>query len=655
MRPIHATCLVVGALSCGDRDAARSPDPTSPATSVFGEPRRLGAPVMRRLRRATTIVLDGARTTLPAMPPTIGALATTSDGATLVTADALPVAGWPESSEPGITLWDRRTASARAQLGDARVAAVALSGDGALAATADLAGRIQLWDLARRAPSRTLAFEPGAAVALSADGKRVIGVGRDAGVQWWDAASGQPIAAIQRALPPAGAGERTPTVRVAAISRDGDRVAVAGPAVELFALAATGATRTASLPIADARALAFAPDGDALAIGDAEGTVRVFALPGATGPPTTARVAPGWPIRALAMVSASRFVASASRGLAIYDGDREAARLAAEPFDALAVFDRGAQLAAGAADGAVKIFDLATGHELRAAESHVGEVRRVALTATGDVLSVGAWPGDGPRVRRWQLAAGRSLAVAATALAVVGDRLVFQRDLDDPALLVQDGRAAPRQVGELEIFDITAAELSADGKQLALGGRDGAIQVVDLVTGKTTTWRTDGVVQALGFSADGTRLATGGARIHCWRIAAPGKPDTELPVATLNVAFLAFRAGDTQLVTATQSAGLQLWDLTTRSVVRALFDGDGERTQGTADLITAAAQAGRALITGHASGLVRAWDLNTGAERAHAARHTTVVTAMAASPDGRRLVSADRDGVILVWPLAAPR
>ena len=58
---------------------------------------------------------------------------------------------------------------------------------------------------------------------------------------------------------------------------------------------------------------------------------------------------------------------------------------------------------------------------------------------------------------------------------------------------------------------------------------------------------------------------------------------------------------------------------------------------------------GRRLASAGGDGTVRLWDPATGAELAALTGHAGRVTAVAFSPDGRRLASAGDDGTVRLW------
>lgn len=67
----------------------------------------------------------------------------------------------------------------------------------------------------------------------------------------------------------------------------------------------------------------------------------------------------------------------------------------------------------------------------------------------------------------------------------------------------------------------------------------------------------------------------------------------------------------------------------------------------------AATPDGRSLVSGSYDGTVKVWDLASGAQRLSQAMHGDWVLAVTVTPDGRLLVSGSSDGAIRVWDLAS--
>ena len=88
---------------------------------------------------------------------------------------------------------------------------------------------------------------------------------------------------------------------------------------------------------------------------------------------------------------------------------------------------------------------------------------------------------------------------------------------------------------------------------------------------------------------------------------------------------------------------MRLWDPATGAEQAALTGHDGPVTA------VAFSPDGRRLASASWDGTVRLWDPATGAEQAALTGHDGPVTAVAFSPDGRRLASASDDGTVRLW------
>jgi WD40 repeat protein len=164
-----------------------------------------------------------------------------------------------------------------------------------------------------------------------------------------------------------------------------------------------------------------------------------------------------------------------------------------------------------------------------------------------------------------------------------------------------------------------SAAIAPDGNIMAIGGAD-AVLLWDPVAGRTRHKLTTGAVRygCLAFSYDGTTLAVpGDASVTLWDVATGARRPVALSLPD-KVSGLAFTPD-----------GRWIPDK-----VRGL----------------AFAPDGRSLATGHVSGRVRLWVLDTGRERWRTKGHDYQVTSLAFSDDGQVLVSAsDHDRVVRVW------
>jgi TIR domain/WD domain, G-beta repeat len=90
---------------------------------------------------------------------------------------------------------------------------------------------------------------------------------------------------------------------------------------------------------------------------------------------------------------------------------------------------------------------------------------------------------------------------------------------------------------------------------------------------------------------------------------------------------------------------LRVWDLESGETLRTL--------EGHTSLVTAVAVTpdGRRVVSASADQTLRVWDLESGQTLRTLESHTDIVTAVAVTPDGRRVVSASTDRTLRVWDL----
>jgi WD40 repeat protein/serine/threonine protein kinase len=157
-------------------------------------------------------------------------------------------------------------------------------------------------------------------------------------------------------------------------------------------------------------------------------------------------------------------------------------------------------------------------------------------------------------------------------------------------------------------------------------------------------------VTAAAYSADGTRIVTGGqdATARVWD-AATGRQLLTLNGHTDRVTAASFSTDGTRIVTASRDKTARVWDARTGTelvqlkgppgwVLAAAFSPDGTR-----------------VVTAGSDRMARVWELATGKERLILKGHVYAVLAAAFSPDGTRIITAGVDGTARVWEVPSAR
>jgi WD40 repeat protein len=201
---------------------------------------------------------------------------------------------------------------------------------------------------------------------------------------------------------------------------------------------------------------------------------------------------------------------------------------------------------------------------------------------------------------------------------------------------------------------------SPDGKTIATGGKDNAVQLWSTDTGqllRTFSGHTDSVT-SVAFSPDGHRLASASLdkTLRLWN------PDTGKEIGypitghTDIVNSVAFSPSGHLLATASADNTARIWNAETGQPI-------GEPLIGHTDTVTQAlfSPDAQRLATASLDGTVRFWDTNTAHEiGAPSVAPGAGVIGIAFQPDGSQLASVSTDGAIQLWdpytglPLTAP-
>jgi WD40 repeat protein len=293
----------------------------------------------------------------------------------------------------------------------------------------------------------------------------------------------------------------------------------------------------------------------------------------------------------------------------------------------------GKVLASGSWDGTIKLWDVATGRELRTLAGHGWGIYKAFFSPDGKHLASSSRDGT---VKLWDAATGRStLTLAADAIAVKSvawspdGRLLATSGNEGVVRLWDSGtgrevralsHARPGERADL----VNVCLFSPDGRLVAARNWDATLSLWEVGTGRETTLRLrspSGAISSIAFSPDGRLLAAAdeGAQVKFWEVATGKLARTlaEPPAEGISaqIVALAFSpdgrrlaAGEARVLDAGRryDGWIKLWDLEAGRVVR------GARAHALEPDMIAFSPDGRLLASGGADGGVKLWDLNLG-------------------------------------------
>lgn len=369
----------------------------------------------------------------------------------------------------------------------------------------------------------------------------------------------------------------------------------------------------------------------------------------------------------------------------------------ASKVDAIAFAPTGGLLASGGSDNVVKLWDAATGGELRALRGHGAGVAALAFSRDGSLLLSGS---NDKSAKVWEVGTGRELssldALPASVKAVAfhpEGRLVAIGGSDNTVSLWDFSTKGGARLLGFHAGWVVALAFSPDGGVLASASLDGTVKLWNVAGRQEARVLRRHVdrVNAIAFSPDGATLASGSSdkTIKLWDVAT-GRERRILAGHESKIIGLAFVGAASSVISIGADRTIKLWDAGAGRVLRsvacggdfefeaAVFKQDGRAlasSSGNKKVELHDAETGKALraldtvsssvyavafspdfhwfASGNRDNSVKLWEVATGRELKTLTGHTGWITSLAFNPVGKELVSGSLDGTLKIWEAAS--
>ena len=412
--------------------------------------------------------------------------------------------------------------------------------------------------------------------------------------------------------------------------------------------------------------LAFSPNGELLAIGTANGEVKLWNILESI-PVLACSGHTDW-LRSVAFSPDGRLLASSSydqtvrlwevsSGKCLHVLNVLGVALLLEEqssfLSSIAFSCDGMTLAIGVNDR-VWLWDVTTANRIRTLQGHAALVQTVDFSLDGRLVASGS---EDHTIRLWEVSTGECLNVLQGHSAWVRS-VAFSRD---GRLLASGGSDRTVRLWEVSTGEclnvlrghsawVRSVAFSPDGRLLASSGEDCTVRLWKVSAGECINilqGHTDWVI-GLAFSPDGRLLASNGGddqTVRFWETGS-GRCIATLQGYSNRVLSAALDPTGHRIASGSEDRIVRIWDASSGQCLKALRGHDNW-------VVTIAfSPDGRLVASGSEDRTIRLWEVSTGQCLNVLQGHANWAQTVAFSPDGRLVVSGSDDRTLRLWEVS---
>ena len=391
--------------------------------------------------------------------------------------------------------------------------------------------------------------------------------------------------------------------------------------------------------------VAFSPDSQKFATGGNDGAIKLWDLLGQTIDSIPTQQGE---VYSVAFSSDDRFATGGKDGtVKLWDPNGNFIRSIVtnqEDVNSVAFSPNGQLLVTGGNNGTTKLWN-SSGNFITTVSTHQGIIYSVDFSPDGRWIAAG---GENSTVVLWDVMEGKPIYIPTEQGAI------YSLAFNSKSQFVTRGKDSTIKYWDLEgnlITEIStqqgrinSAALSRDGQWLVTGGSDRTIKLWDAGNYISIIPAQQSVIHSVTFNPDGHQLATAGAdgTVKLWDLM--GKTISKFDTAQRDVWQVIYSPDGQQLATrGSLDDTVKLWDLE-GNLINSISTEQGEVYN------VAFSMDSQQIATTGKDGTLKLWDL-TGAPITTIDTQQEHVWIVAFNPNGQQIITGGEDGTIRLWDL----
>ena len=312
----------------------------------------------------------------------------------------------------------------------------------------------------------------------------------------------------------------------------------------------------------------------------------------------------------------------------------------------------GKMILSGSFDQTIKLWDAATGREIRTFNGHLSTVQAVAFSPDGKQIISGSYDST---IKLWDIVTGTEIktflghtaGVFSVAFSPDGKQIISGSESNQNNLKLWDVDSGQEiRTFSGHIYGVYSAKFSTDGKHIISGSQDNNIILWDVASGEKIREFSGHTnrVNSVSFSLDGKKILSGSydGSIKLWEVTSGQVINTFIGNLG-SVSLVSFSPDEKFILFCSMSSVFRLLDAMDGQVINT-FRGRGGAGSG------CFSPDGKQILTANQRAIVL-WDVTSFDEIKYFSGNISSVNSISISSDGKYIISGSDDNAIKLWDI----